>query len=346
MRKKNLGLFGAAAIMLLGAGFKTNGIDTVRLAGDITYDAVRSGGALFQTFDPSVQGPTGSPDPAALASCPRAGLSAGTHRIELVHEGKRRSYLVHVPAEARGPLPVVVSLHGRGSNAWQQELVTGMSRLADIDGFMVVYPESLDGTWNGGTCCSASPRDDVDFVRKVLEDVERRRCVDARRVYVTGISNGGYMTYRLISEAPELFAAAAPVAAHLGLAGGDAPAFEKFSVEAADPVPILHFHGTADERVAYDRTPGVNGDPNTGAPDTVAYFAERYQCDAEPVATKDGGFVYRGCKQGAEVELYPLEGGGHCWPGNPVCWGYGKPMPEMNATQKMWDFFRVHVKPS
>jgi polyhydroxybutyrate depolymerase len=345
MRKKNLGLFGAAAIMLLGAGVKTSGVDSVRLAGDIAYDAVLSGGALFQSFDPSQEGPTGSPDPAALTSCPRAELSPGTHRVELTHEGQRRSYLVHVPAEARGPLPVVVSLHGRGSNAWQQELVTGMSRLADLRGFIVVYPESLDGTWNGGTCCSATPRDDVDFVRKVLEDVERKACVDARRVYVTGISNGGYMAYRLISEAPELFAAAAPVAAHLGLPEGDAPAFQKFAVRSAEPVPIIHFHGTADDRVEYDLTPGVDAGPNTGAPDTVAYFARLYGCDPTPVTTDDGAIVYRGADENAVVELYPLPGGGHCWPGNPVCWGYGEPMPEMNATQKMWDFFRAHVKP-
>jgi polyhydroxybutyrate depolymerase len=273
-------------------------------------------------------------------------LSAGSHRVELEHEGHRRAYRVHVPAEARGPLPLVVSLHGRGSNAWQQELVTGMSRLADIQGFMAVYPESLDGTWNGGTCCSASPRDDVDFIRTILEDVEAKAPVDTRRVYVTGISNGGYMAYRLISEAPELFAAAAPVAAHLGIPEAGAPSFKNFEVDDAARVPIIHFHGTADDRVEYDLTPGVLADPNSGAPDTVAYFARRYGLDPEPITTKDGGIVYRDRDGKAVVELYALEGGGHCWPGTAVCWGYGEPMPEMNATQKMWDFFRAHVKAS
>ncbi len=345
--RKNLGLFGAAAIALLGARFGTSGIDAAQLAGDIAYDAVRSGGQLFQDFDPSVQGPTGSPDPAVAASCPLAELTPGSHRVELMHEGNRRSYRVHVPANAgSAPRPAVVSLHGRGSSAWQQELVTGMSRLADLNEFIVIYPESLDGTWNGGTCCSSTPRDDVDFVRKVLEDVERKTCVDARRVYVTGISNGGYMTYRLIAEAPELFAAAAPVAAHLGIPGDDAPDFKKIDFEAgAAPVPILHLHGTADDRVEYDLTPGRVAHPNSGAPDTVAYFARRYLCEPEPETTADGGIVYRGCEDGASVELYPLEGGGHCWPGTPVCWGYGEPM-KTNASQKMWDFFRTRVKPA
>ena len=179
-------------------------------------------------------------------------LAPGTHRRALVHQGRDRSYLVHLPpqADAGATLPVVVNFHGGGGNARGQRDYSRMDQLADEAGFVVVYPEGtgrLDGfllTWNAGSCCGYAADhdiDDVGFIRAVLADLSSVARVDERRVYATGLSNGAMMAYRLAAEAPDLVAAIAPVA-------GAAP---------IEPVPdmravgVLHIHSQDDPRALY-----------------------------------------------------------------------------------------------
>lgn len=267
-----------------------------------------------------------------------------------------RSYLVHEPPSYDGkkPMPVVVALHGGGSNARQMVRFSGLSEKADSAGFVVVYPEGSSRrgpfrTWNGGTCCAYAMLariDDVGFIRSVLDDLATAVKVDPKRVYATGISNGGIMAHRLACELPDRIAAIAPVSGTLSLP----------SCRPARAVPVIHFHGTADEYVKYEGGFGKRSLTRTLFPsvaDTIAKWVAIDGCSAKPTsaklpdATDDGTTVrvdtYGGGKEGSEVVLVTIEGGGHTWPGRLSRAGFlGVTTRDVSANDMMWDFFQRH----
>ncbi len=159
-------------------------------------------------------------------------------------DGLERKFLLFVPAGASRALPVVVVLHGGGSNAVQMERYTQFDELAQREGFIAVYPDAVAGNWNDGRKNNfiKSQReniDDVKFIRAVVDEVAKEHAIDRSRVFVTGISNGGIMSHRLACEASDLVTAIAPVA------GAMTPEMtEKFRPE--QPVSILMIHGDGD----------------------------------------------------------------------------------------------------
>lgn len=278
-------------------------------------------------------------------------LAPGDHRIA-VHE---RSYIVHVPPGAGArPLPVVINLHGGGSNAESQQRYSQMDRVADREHFVVVYP---DGTgrlprmlvWNAGTCCGASVADDVGFIRAVIDDVGKRIPIDRKRVFATGMSNGAMMSYRLAAEAPDLVAAIAPVAGSMVL----------LRFHPTRPVPVMHIHSVDDPRALYN---GGLGPPFPMTNSRVEHPPVERQlakwiaydgCPSTPrvearlvgkgdnagnTATK---LVYAPCTSGAEVVLWKLTGSGHVWPGSSRGLEriLGRPTRLFDASEEIWKFF-------
>ena len=240
---------------------------------------------------------------------------------------RNRRYRVHVPPsyDPSLPTPLVLNLHALGSNARTQELYTGMSSKADQEGFVVVHPEGVGGSWNGGACCgqaSTTRVDDVGFVRALLDDLGTRVCVDPKRVYATGMSNGGFMSHRLACDLADRIAAIAPVA------GTNAAT----SCDPSRPVPVLHLHGTADTIV-----------PFLGTRRTIADWVARNGCDSEPTVTFDEGNAtcetYGACTDGADITLCSIRGLGHLWPGGPGS------LSSIDATDAIWDFFAARRLP-
>jgi polyhydroxybutyrate depolymerase len=267
-----------------------------------------------------------------------------------------RSYLVHVPPkyDSHTPAPVILAFHGGGANASNMIVFSGLSRKSDEAGFIVVYPngtgrfEKVLLTFNGGNCCDyamTNQIDDVEFTRKVLDDLATVANIDPKRVFATGMSNGGIMAYRLASELSDRIAAIAPVGGPMGT--------ENCAPKRA--VPVIHFHGTEDEFAPF------KGGKGRVPAATVFYSVEHSiqawvkanGCKKEPIINKlpdtvgDGTTIIRKTygegRDGSEVVLVAIEGAGHTWPGREpgVKW-LGKSTKNISANDLMWDFFQKH----
>jgi polyhydroxybutyrate depolymerase len=278
--------------------------------------------------------PDAPPERGPVRSDGCGGEPATSGSRALRHGGRDRSYLLHVPAGAvaGAPLPVVVNLHGRTITAEVHEGLTDFSATADVEGFILITPQGVGRTWNGGACCGEAMEqniDDVSFIAAVLDDVEGALCVDSARVFVAGMSNGGYMTYRLACELAERFAGAASVAGPTAVTC-DAP---------ARPVPVFHLHGTSDNIVPYN---GFGGAMSVEG--TTADWVERNSASQTAEVTFDEDDV--SCRRwaavdadSAEVRLCRIDGGGHQWPGGGTIPGLGRNTDTINATEAIWAFF-------
>lgn len=291
---------------------------------------------------------------AALLVAPLAKLSPGDHTRTLKVDGRYRSYVIHVPKkyDPKKPTPVVLIFHGAGTNARIMEHLCGMNEKSEEDGFLAVYPNGTGVgiflTFNSG---GLSPRiadrwpDDVKFVDKLLDDLQTVANVDKKRVFATGLSNGGMMCYRLAAELSNRIAAIAPVSGTLSL---DKPMPKRC-------VPLLHFHGTADDIVPYN---GPNNGTKTvlafkSVDETIDIWRKLNKCTAKPVVKKLGNKVddgteitqktYKPNKGGAEVVLVVIKGAGHTWPGRPPRVSFiGKSTKRISANDMIWKFFQRH----
>ncbi|MCI0376784.1 MAG: prolyl oligopeptidase family serine peptidase [Gemmataceae bacterium] len=290
----------------------------------------------------------------SFASCQTESLGPGRHWRNIDVGNLKRTYLVYVPKkyDPKTPAPLVLALHGATMSARIMEPFSGLSALADREGCIVVYPNGTGPseilyTWNCGGFSPALAKnkpDDVAFLGKVLDDVEKTFAVDKKRIYAAGMSNGAMMAYRLAAEMSERIAAVAAVAGTLTLD----------EVKPKRPVPILHFHGTADGLV-----PFKGASKETAAfwkfcsvEETIAVWVKINGCcktpevdklpmpkDKYPITRKS----YNNGKSGSEVVLYVVEDGGHCWPGRPIGGGFLGPYTmNLHANDVIWEFFRRH----
>ncbi len=269
--------------------------------------------------------------------------------------GRERTYYFRALKghDPKRPAPVVLALHGSTMNGPMMAWFTGLNQKADEAGFIVVYPNGTGTdssfTWNGGNCCGPAMWngvDDVAFIRALLDDLAKVIAVDAKRVYATGMSNGAVMTYRLASELSDRIAAVAPVAAPMGTE----------TCAPKRPVPVLHFHGTDDEFAPFEGGIGAKSTFRTNfqsVEHTIRAWVRANGCAEEPVTdelpdrAKDGTRVlrktYGGGREGAEVVLVMIEGGGHTWPGRvSPAKVLGKATMNVSANDLMWEFFRKH----
>ena len=280
-------------------------------------------------------------------------LGPGDHNRTLDVNGQSRSYLVHVPPkyDAQRPTPVVLAFHGAATNAAIMAQTTGLSGKADEAGFIVVYPNGTGKAkllliWNSGGYHGPGAEtlpNDVVFVEAILDDLAKMVRVDPKRVYATGISNGGMMCYRLAAELSQRIAAIAPVAGALGVE----------RCQPRRPVPVLHFHGTEDKLVPF------HGPDEKAAKfwtfksvdETIRIWTRIDDCPTKPktidIPDKVGDGttireeIYGPGREGTEVLLYVVNGGGHTWPGRqwPIPW-LGNTTKNISANDLMWDSSR------
>src|SRR5262245_49736555 len=234
---------------------------------------------------------------AAVPADVFAAPAPGDYVRDLPFGGLPRNYILHVPSgyDGASPLPLVVDLHALDSNALQQRGLSGMGDVADAEHFLVAYPNGWNNAWNAKLCCGNANIDDVAFIRAVVSAVAAETPVDPRRVYVTGLSNGGAMSHRLACDAADLFAAAAPMAFPLA----DRPST---GCQPSRSIPVLTVMGITDMLVRYD------GSAFGSAPATFAYWHDVNACTADtPEVREDTGKsrceFYTGCANGVQVGL-------------------------------------------
>ncbi len=280
-------------------------------------------------------------------------MNPGKHIRSFEIAGRARYYVLLVPPhyDPAVPLPVVLAIHGAMSNPKLMEKFSGLTEFAAEAGFLLVYPAGTGNTlnvltWNAGKCCGYALRHDVDelaYFRRLLEDLQGAVAVDANRIYLSGMSNGAHMTYRLAVEMPEPWAALACVAGPMTLLDRAAPR----------PIPLLHIHGTKDEFAPFAGGFGplsVFHIEMPSIPETIAYWVNANQCDPTPSVDHwpdrvgDGMPSVVSRYQGAaDVMLVAVQNGGHTWPGRPPLPNtLGPSTMNFQANEVIWDFFRQH----
>lgn len=288
---------------------------------------------------------------------PAAAAPATLNTLEV--GGLTRTYLLHVPpTRPAGPAPLVLVFHGGGGTGPATERLTRFSELADREGVLVAYPEGVGRNWydgrefTGGSRAHRERIDDVGFVAAMLDAIARAHPVDPRRIYATGISNGAVFSHYLAAHLSARIAAIAPVV------GGIADPPDAWLRPSA-PVSVLILQGTTDPLVPYRGGAVAFGRGRIiDTEDAARRWARLNGTAPEPRSTalpapgKDhcGGLrlTYSGGRDGSEVVLIRLDGGGHTWPGG------GQYLPEglvgrvcrdFSATAVIWEFFRAHPKP-
>ncbi len=286
---------------------------------------------------------------------PQRPAASGTEERSLTVGKRDRFYELYVPSgyEKGTPAPVVMVWHGGGGFPAAVAKQSHMNEVAEKHGFLVVYPAGSGVfskkllTFNAGACCGYASKkdvDDVEFAVAVLDDLAKDYSIDRKRVYSTGISNGAMISYRLACEIPDRIAAIGPVSGVLGVPCS----------KSGRPVPVIHFHGTADENSPYGGGKGEHSVSKVdfrSAPDTVRFFMQRNGCPKEPASTRAKGsateYRYGPCRGGSEVVFWSIKGGGHSWPGGD--WASrleGRVVGPVNrdifASELMWQFFEKH----
>ncbi|NNF00299.1 MAG: esterase [Pyrinomonadaceae bacterium] len=282
----------------------------------------------------------------------------------LQHGGVERTYHIHLPPgfDKNKPAPLVLALHGGGGKGTKFNELTAegtLEKAADERGVVIVYPEGINRQWNDGRndiFRRGKPKDDVGFISKLIDKMAAEYGIDRKRVYSTGISNGGFMSVRLALELSEKITAVAPVTAQLSVAIKDK--------KPKLPISIMVLNGTEDPLVPYDgghvrlfRFGRSRGEILSTA-ETIDRFRRHNDCSDLPEKKKlndldpnDGTTVevekYKCEKDATEVVLVKVIGGGHTWPGGKQYLSsrlVGTVSRDINASEMILDFFLKHSR--
>ena len=266
-------------------------------------------------------------------------------KCEFTHKGLDRYYYIQLAhPEAEGSSSVLFNLHGYGSNALEQMYYTNFNNLANTkeNNFILIHPQgaplntvltSSSSHWNSGGWTIGSTVDDVDFIDTIIKLVSQKYNLNQDRIYSTGMSNGGFMSYHLACNLSSKIAAVASVTGSMSK-----ETYEDCNPD--HPTSILQVHGTIDATVPFEGNSALG---MRSINDVMNYWKLYDACDTEPVSSIADYFdieisvqhdTYLNCLNDVQVELYKIEGMGHVWAKKER---YG-----ISATEKIWEFFNLY----
>ncbi len=268
--------------------------------------------------------------------------SADSHQSEvksIIVNGQERDYIVYTPESLLPNPPLMLVLHGGLGNAQAMRSNIHMDRIADKNGFIVVYANGVSGrlmrkrrTWNAGTCCGKAVKvnsDDVGYLESIIDQMVNNHHIDSKRVYITGFSNGAMMAYRMACEKPDKIAAIVPISGTLAVTNCD----------QAKDIPVLHIHGDLDDNVPFNGGIGsrsVSGVKHKSVEETLNILKRNRQCTLSDTSNLNTNIKVSNfnCKNELPVVLYTIHDGGHEWPEN----------ASFSASETAWNFVKSFSK--
>lgn len=264
-------------------------------------------------------------------------LFSANAQLTFDHNGTERTYYMDAPDPIPPGAPLVFVLHGYGSSAGLIRAYSNWGDLAISEGFVAVFPQGTEdsgGTPHWNANLGISTTNDHGFLVALAQHLQESNELSPECTYSCGMSNGGYMSYSLACEHPDVFRAIGSVTGAMSAAD--------FGCVPGEVVPIVHLHGTSDNTVSYDNGVGFGNWGNAGVPDIIEHWTglmgtttleESTLANAELVDDTSVDLLrYAGSPGGQEFHHYRVNGGGHDWFG---AWG----SQDVNSTQVMWDFF-------
>src|SRR5687767_5584231 len=263
-------------------------------------------------------------------------IKTQAQRDSIFDQGTYRTFIIHLPSDYNesNEYPLVFNLHGLGSNAIQQQLYSQIDAVADEEDLIVVYADAINNNWDlfGNT--------DVNFLSLLVDTLKERYSIN-ECLFSTGMSQGGFLSYKLACELSKPISAIAVVTGNMALAW-------QFFCNAPDALSVVHFHGTADAVVSYYGSPGI-----PPVEESVRGWAQHNHCNDLPdiialpdISSSDSSSVeehrYVGCDDDSEVILYKIINGGHTWPGAYPLPPLGNTNQDIDASSIIGDFFEAH----
>ncbi|MEZ4928416.1 MAG: T9SS type A sorting domain-containing protein [Chitinophagales bacterium] len=262
-------------------------------------------------------------------------------------DGLQRDYILYIPQIYDGStaVPLVLNIHGRGSNADEQNLYGNLHPQADADNFLIVHPNStvINGTklWNSSVIPpgGAGYVDDVGFLNALLDTMIARYNIDTSKIYSTGMSNGGFMSYTLACELGDRIKKIASVT-------GSMTSYLYGSCNPGRIIPVLEIHGTTDPIVPYNGGSGMQA-----IEDVIDFWVQNNNCNTTPLVynypdinTNDSStverYTYHNATDSNSVIFFKVIGGGHTWPNAIIDIPAGNTNRDFDASETIWQFFK------
>jgi len=256
-----------------------------------------------------------------IGACDGAGFKPGEERLlSVTVNDQNRIFTLYIPDryDKSDGAPLLFAFHGTPGNGPGMQASTRLDEIADKEGWLVSYPDGLNGEWSAGCLCSGVERagiNDVEFVRKMISRIQSEYKVDRERIYSVGFSAGGIMNYRISCDLNETFAATASVASSMTWAQAE-------TCSPSGPTPVFAMIGTEDASFPWQGT-GTTAGQRMPIDSTFSFWGRMNDCDVEASVdyspAKDDGHAVRreqllGCAGQSEVVRYVIEGGKHAWP--------------------------------
>ena len=262
--------------------------------------------------------------------------------------GVERQWRIFIPSSYKKgkPTPLVIDFHGSGGAPDRQAMLSEFEQLAELEEFFVISPAAKYYRKKGGYVTwnvdlNEKGVDDVLFIRELLASISQHYTIDPTRIYSTGFSGGARMSSRLACDLSNVIAAIGPVA------GVRYPE----DCNPSRPVPVIAFHGKADNINHYKHQADSTAYWRMGVEEALSGWISTNQCTGSPALKAVSDSVirvsHRNCQSEGDVVFYRSDDAGHTWPGSPLAdelekFGLGKTNMEIPATKLIWEFFKMH----